>query len=98
MGAVAQKYADHVIVTDDNPRDENPKVIRKAILDACPKAQEVSPRDEAIALAVDSLASGDVLVVAGKGHEENQIIGSDVVPFNDGDVIKDILGNSGRVW
>ncbi len=98
MGAVAQKYADRVIVTDDNPRDESPEVIRKAILDACPKAQEVSPRDEAIALAVDSLTSGDVLVVAGKGHEENQTIGSDVLPFNDGDVIRDILGSPGRVW
>ena len=83
MGAIAAKYADRVIVTDDNPRSEDPKVIRAEILAACPGAEEIGDRAKAIVVGVDELAAGDVLLVAGKGHEEGQTTGSKVIPFSD---------------
>jgi len=88
MGAAAAKFADSVIVTDDNPRSENPSSIRGAILAAAPYAQEISDRDAAIRTAIQQLTPGDVLVVAGKGHETTQTIGNQVLPFNDADHIR----------
>ena len=83
MGQAAQEEADVVIVTDDNPRSEDPAAIRAAILAACPGATEVGDRAEAILRGVDALQPGDALLVAGKGHETGQIVGDDVFPFDD---------------
>lgn len=83
MGAIAAKYADIAIVTDDNPRSEDPARIRAEILNAAPEAREIGDRRAAIVEAVASLRKGDVLVVAGKGHEQGQIVGKTVYPFDD---------------
>ena len=83
MGAVAAAKADRVIVTDDNPRTENPAAIRAAILAAAPGAVEIGDRREAIRTAIAELRGGDVLLIAGKGHESGQIFGDRVVPFSD---------------
>ncbi|MEM9968929.1 MAG: UDP-N-acetylmuramoyl-L-alanyl-D-glutamate--2,6-diaminopimelate ligase [Pseudomonadota bacterium] len=83
MGAAAAQNADAVIVTDDNPRSEDPALIRKAVLDGAPNAIEIGDRAEAILRGVDKLASGDALLIAGKGHETGQTIGADVFPFDD---------------
>jgi UDP-N-acetylmuramoyl-L-alanyl-D-glutamate--2,6-diaminopimelate ligase len=83
MGEIAQRLADQVIVTDDNPRTEEPATIRREILAACPDAREIGERAEAIRAAVEALAPNDLLVVAGKGHEQGQIIGNQVRPFDD---------------
>ncbi len=83
MGAAAKAHADVLYVTDDNPRTEDPASIRAAILAACPEAHEVGDRAEAILRAVDALLPGDALLIAGKGHESGQVIGTDVYPFDD---------------
>lgn len=83
MGSIATKLADVVIVTDDNPRSEEPEAIRAEILLAAPGAQEIGDRAEAIRTAVGMLESGDTLIVAGKGHEEGQTVGDKVLPFSD---------------
>lgn len=83
MGEIATRLADIVIVTDDNPRSEEPEQIRSEIMAAAPGAIEIADRAEAIRHAVSQLASGDTLIVAGKGHEEGQTIGSTVLPFSD---------------
>jgi UDP-N-acetylmuramoyl-L-alanyl-D-glutamate--2,6-diaminopimelate ligase len=83
MGAAAAELADLAIVTDDNPRSEDPAAIRRAILAAAPAALEVADRRAAIRAAVEQLREGDVLVVAGKGHERGQIVGPKVYPFDD---------------
>jgi UDP-N-acetylmuramoyl-L-alanyl-D-glutamate--2,6-diaminopimelate ligase len=83
MGAAAKANADVLYVTDDNPRSEDPASIRAAILAACPEANEVGDRAEAILRAVDALLPGDALLIAGKGHESGQVIGTDVYPFDD---------------
>jgi len=83
MGAIAARMADRLWVTDDNPRSEDAAAIRRAIMAACPGACEIGDRGEAIACAVESLAAGDVLVIAGKGHEQGQIVGNQVLPFDD---------------
>jgi len=88
MGEIAQRLADRAIVTDDNPRSENAAAIRREILAAAPHAQEIGDRGEAIATAVAALGSGDVLVIAGKGHESGQIVGDRVHPFVDRDVAR----------
>jgi UDP-N-acetylmuramoyl-L-alanyl-D-glutamate--2,6-diaminopimelate ligase len=92
MGAIAARLADQVVVTDDNPRSENPAVIRRAVLAACPAAREIGDRAEAIGYAVARLQPGDVLVVAGKGHEQGQIIGNQVRPFDDAAQVAKALG------
>jgi UDP-N-acetylmuramoyl-L-alanyl-D-glutamate--2,6-diaminopimelate ligase len=92
MGRIAATYADAVYVTDDNPRGENPASIRCEILHGCPTASEIGDRAAAIAAAIDELAEGDVLVVAGKGHETGQIIGDEILPFNDAEVVREIIG------
>ncbi len=83
MGQAAARGADLVYVTDDNPRSEDPALIRAAVLEGCPGAIEVGDRAEAILRAVAELEAGDALLIAGKGHEGGQIIGTDVLPFDD---------------
>ena len=83
MGEVASRLADDVIVTDDNPRSEDPAQIRMDILNAAPRATEIAGRAEAITCAIQNLAVGDVLVIAGKGHEQGQIIKDTILPFDD---------------
>jgi UDP-N-acetylmuramoyl-L-alanyl-D-glutamate--2,6-diaminopimelate ligase len=83
MGAIAAARADRVVVTDDNPRSEDPAAIRRAILAGCPGALEIGDRRAAIRAAIAGLGAGDVLLVAGKGHESGQIVGDRVLPFDD---------------
>ena len=91
MGAIAARLADRVYVTDDNPRSEDPAAIRRAILAAAPGAIEIAGRGQAIAAAVAELRAGDVLVIAGKGHEQGQIVGSIVHPFDDAGVARNAV-------
>ena len=83
MGAVAARLADIAIVTDDNPRSEDPAAIRRDILDGAPGAREVADRREAIQAAVAEAGEGDIVLLAGKGHEQGQIVGDKVLPFDD---------------
>jgi len=94
MGRIAAERADFVIVTDDNPRSEKPADIRRAIIEACPDAREIGDRREAIAAGIAELSAGDVLVLAGKGHEEGQIVGDEILPFNDATVARAVAGAS----
>jgi UDP-N-acetylmuramoyl-L-alanyl-D-glutamate--2,6-diaminopimelate ligase len=87
MGAVAAAKAERVIVTDDNPRSEDAAAIRAAILAQAPGAVEIGDRREAIRSAIAALRPGDVLLIAGKGHETGQIIGDRVVPFSDHEAV-----------
>ncbi|MBV8512562.1 MAG: UDP-N-acetylmuramoyl-L-alanyl-D-glutamate--2,6-diaminopimelate ligase, partial [Xanthobacteraceae bacterium] len=91
MGAIAIEKADRVIVTDDNPRSEDPAAIRTAILAAAPGALEIGDRGAAIAQAVADLEPGDVLLIAGKGHETGQIVGNKVLPFSDQDTAREAI-------
>lgn len=91
MGAIAAKLADIAYVTDDNPRSEDPVQIRKEIVAACPGGIEIGGRAEAIRAAVEALEGGDVLLVAGKGHEEGQIVGKTVIPFSDHEAVRAAL-------
>jgi UDP-N-acetylmuramoyl-L-alanyl-D-glutamate--2,6-diaminopimelate ligase len=83
MGQIAAALADEVIVTDDNPRSENPAIIRKDILATVPNAHEIGDRAQAIRAGIAALQAGDVLVLAGKGHETGQYVGAEVRPFSD---------------
>jgi UDP-N-acetylmuramoyl-L-alanyl-D-glutamate--2,6-diaminopimelate ligase len=87
MGAVAADRADRVIVTDDNPRSEDAASIRAAIMASARGAMEIGDRREAIRSAIAELRSGDVLLIAGKGHETGQIIGDRIVPFSDHEAV-----------
>lgn len=94
MGAIAAEKADLAIVTDDNPRSEDPAAIRAEILAAAPGAREIGDRAEAIRTAALGLQPGDVLLVAGKGHETGQIIGDRVLPFSDHDAVAAALAEA----
>lgn len=94
MGAIAARLADIAIVTDDNPRSEDPAAIRRQILDAAPQAREIGDRHAAIRTAVGALESGDVLVIAGKGHEQGQIIGDRTLPFDDTEIAREAIRES----
>ncbi len=83
MGQAAAQNADIAIVTDDNPRSEDPAAIRAMVRAGCPGAHEVGDRAEAILRGVDMLEPGDALLIAGKGHETGQVVGDDVLPFDD---------------
>jgi len=87
MGQIAAELADIAIVTDDNPRSEVPADIRAEIMQACPDALEIGDRQAAIIRAMEMAKAGDVVLVAGKGHEDGQVIGDQVIPFNDKDVV-----------
>jgi len=91
MGKISTEQADVTIVTDDNPRSEDPKRIRSAILAAAPGAKDIGDRREAIAAALDMATAGDVILIAGKGHETGQIVGDQTLPFSDHDTITDLL-------
>jgi UDP-N-acetylmuramoyl-L-alanyl-D-glutamate--2,6-diaminopimelate ligase len=95
MGSVAAELADRVYVTDDNPRSEPPAEIRRAILAAASNAIEIGDRRAAIHAAIAELHQGDVLVIAGKGHETGQIVGTDILPFDDAVVAREVLGSPG---
>jgi UDP-N-acetylmuramoyl-L-alanyl-D-glutamate--2,6-diaminopimelate ligase len=92
MGAVAARLADAAIVTDDNPRSEDPAAIRAAVRAACPDGLEIGDRAAAIAAGLDMLRPGDVLVVAGKGHEQGQTIAGQTLPFDDAATIRRLAG------
>jgi UDP-N-acetylmuramoyl-L-alanyl-D-glutamate--2,6-diaminopimelate ligase len=94
MGAIAAENADRVIVTDDNPRSENPAVIRAAILSAAKGATDIGDRAEAIRAAIAGLGPGDALLIAGKGHETGQIVGDRILPFSDHDAVASALAPS----
>ena len=91
MGQVASDLADRVIVTDDNPRHEEAQTIRQAIMKGCPRASEIGDRAQAIQQAVANLQPGDLLVIAGKGHETGQIVGDDTIPFDDTEQVRQAL-------
>jgi UDP-N-acetylmuramoyl-L-alanyl-D-glutamate--2,6-diaminopimelate ligase len=91
MGAISVKRADVTIVTDDNPRTEEPAAIRAEILAAAPGAVEIGDRGAAIRAAVEMMQPGDVVLVAGKGHETGQIVGQTVLPFSDHDCLRQAL-------
>ncbi len=94
MGEIAERLADWVIVTDDNPRHEDPATIRKEIIagaKADKNMQEIGDRAKAIAAGIERLKPGDVLIIAGKGHESGQIVGDKTLPFDDADVAQKIL-------
>jgi UDP-N-acetylmuramoyl-L-alanyl-D-glutamate--2,6-diaminopimelate ligase len=92
MGAAASRLSDLVIVTDDNPRSEDPASIRRDILEGAPGALEVPGRREAIEAAVAEARSGDIVLLAGKGHEQGQIVGERVLPFDDVEVARECAG------
>ncbi|MCF4167075.1 UDP-N-acetylmuramoyl-L-alanyl-D-glutamate--2,6-diaminopimelate ligase [Zavarzinia compransoris] len=91
MGRIAAAGADRAIVTDDNPRGEDPRLIRAQILAACPGGIEIGDRAAAIAAALSDLSAGDVVVVAGKGHEQGQIVKGETRPFDDRAVVRGAL-------
>jgi len=93
MGEIAAQLADRIIITDDNPRSEDPAVIRKAILEGAKGAEEFADRRTAIKSAVAGLQAGDTLLIAGKGHEQGQIFGKELIPFDDLEEAKAALCN-----
>lgn len=95
MGIVAERLADIVYVTDDNPRTEDAAAVRRDILAACKTAIEIGDRADAIATSMKTLRGGDILLIAGKGHESGQIVGTKTLPFSDHDVVRDLLGEGG---
>jgi len=92
MGAVAARLADRVIVTDDNPRSEDAGTIRGEVLAGAPDATEIGDRREAIAAVIAEAGAGDIVLVAGKGHEQGQIVGDRVLPFDDVQVVRECAG------
>ncbi len=95
MGAAARR-ADIAIVTDDNPRSEDPAAIRRAVLEGCPGAIEIGDRAEAIEAGMRLLGPDDLLIIAGKGHEQGQIVGNTVLPFDDATTARDIASRLGE--
>jgi UDP-N-acetylmuramoyl-L-alanyl-D-glutamate--2,6-diaminopimelate ligase len=93
MGAIASENADQVIITDDNPRSENPAAIRAAILATARGATEIGDRAAAIRAAIEALQPGDALVIAGKGHETGQIMGDKTLPFSDHEAVASVLSS-----
>ena len=89
MGLIAQAMADRVIVTDDNPRNEDPATIRAAILSKAPEATEIGDRRTAIRAAIGEARREDIVLIAGKGHETGQSVGDMVLPFDDVEVARE---------
>ena len=97
MGTVAAELADTVIVTDDNPRGEDPATIRAAMLAACPNARDIGDRAAAIEAAIAAMEGGDAVLIAGKGHESVQIVGDRRLPFDDAEIARQaMLGRGGE--
>ena len=94
MGAAAARLADRVVITDDNPRSEDAAAIRAEARAGCPSAEEIGDREEAIAAAIGGLRPGDVLLIAGKGHETGQIVGDTTLPFDDAAAARRIVGEA----
>ncbi len=94
MGRIAAEKADFTIITDDNPRSERPEAIRAEILAGAKGAREIGDREEAIGVAVGMLGKGDVVLIAGKGHETGQIVGNTVIPFSDHDAVATALSKA----
>jgi UDP-N-acetylmuramoyl-L-alanyl-D-glutamate--2,6-diaminopimelate ligase len=94
MGAIAAKFSDLVIVTDDNPRTEDAKTIRSEIISACPNAIEVEGRRNAIERAISMLQPNDILLLAGKGHETYQIIGTEKNHFDESEIVNEVLSGN----
>lgn len=92
MGKIAAEKADITVVTDDNPRSENPASVRAMILDGAVDAVEIGDREKAISYAILEAKAGDVIVIAGKGHETGQIVGDQVLPFSDHEVVARLIG------
>ena len=88
MGAAVARLADRALVTDDNPRGEDPAAIRAEVLAACPGAEEIGDRGEAIRAGIAGLGPDDALLIAGKGHEQGQIVGARTLPFDDAEVAR----------
>jgi UDP-N-acetylmuramoyl-L-alanyl-D-glutamate--2,6-diaminopimelate ligase len=95
MGRIASAKADRVVVTDDNPRTEQPAAIRAEILAGAPGAEEIGDRGEAIRAAVAAIGRGDVILIAGKGHEQGQYVGDKVLPFSDHEAARTVLAEIG---
>ena len=95
MGEVAARLADFTIITDDNPRGEDPAAIRSSIAAACPDAEDIGNRRDAIAAGLNRLQQGDTLLIAGKGHESYQTIGSETLPFSDEATVRGLIANMG---
>ena len=92
MGKIAKKYCRKIFVTDDNPRNEDPKKIRSTIIKGCKKlAVDIGSRKKAIEVAINELEPNEILLVAGKGHEETQDYGSKIIKFSDAKVINEII-------
>lgn len=91
MGKSAAAWADHIIVTDDNPRNEDPDAIRADVMAGCPDAENIADRAKAIAHGISRLKDGDILLIAGKGHENQQLIGDETLPFSDEGVVRAFL-------
>ena len=96
MGAAANQFADITIVTDDNPRSEDPAAIRSAVMKGCPDALEIGDRAEAIAAGGAQLQDGDVLLIMGKGHETGQQVGDQLLPFDDANVALEVVADQRR--
>lgn len=92
MGVVAKDHADICIITDDNPRGEDPTAIRGAIRQGAPDALDIGDRREAIAKAIQMAAAGDIVLIAGKGHEQGQIVGDRILPFDDVEIARECIG------
>ncbi len=91
MGRISAEKADVTIITDDNPRSEVPSAIRAEILANAPGAREIGDRGDAIATAIAMMGKGDVVLIAGKGHETGQIVGTSVIPFSDHEAVRRAL-------
>ena len=92
MGEIAGAFADAVIVTDDNPRYENADDIRTQILAAVPQAENIGDRKQAISFALKNAEVDDIILIAGKGHEEGQYVAGEVLPYNERKTVKELLG------
>ena len=93
MGKIAKKIADKIYITDDNPRNESPKKIRSDILKTCSGAIEIASRYKAIKEAIKKCEFGEILLIAGKGHEDYQIFSRKTIKFSDKETILKILKN-----
>ena len=91
MGKIACRYANNVYITDDNPRNENPSIIRKNIFSQCKRAIEIGNRRKAIIIAITNLKPKSILIIAGKGHEKKQVQFNKIIPFDDVKISKFII-------